>query len=370
MNKNLLLPILFLFFCNSLFAQGLTIAPDGGNKKATVSEWIGITDVTIHYDRPAVKGREGQIWGKLVPYGFTDQGFGTSKAAPWRAGANENTTITFSTDVQVEGKALAAGTYGLFIAMTENDATVIFSKNSTSWGSFFYDPKEDALRVTVKTAHTTDKTERLKYEFSDQKENSAVISLLWENMKIPFTVSVDYVKTQMESFRKELKSNKGFDKDAWAQAADFSVANNANLEEALQWSDYAINGQFVGQKTFRTLGTRASVLEKLGRNAAADSLRKEAMPLATMIELHGYARGLIAQKKPADALVAFKLNAQKNPNVFTTNMGLARGYSANGDYKNALKYIKLAQPQSPNKQNSDAIERFIKMLEEKKDINQ
>jgi hypothetical protein len=212
MKRNLLSPILLLFFCNSLFAQGLTTAPNGGNKKASVSEWIGITDVTIHYDRPGVKGREGQIWGKLVAYGFTDLGFGTSKAAPWRAGANENTTISFSTDVQVEGKPLAAGTYALFMAMEENEATIIFSKNATSWGSFFYDPKEDALRVTVKTVHTTDKTERLKFEFSDQKENSAVISLLWENLKIPFTVSVDYIKTQLESFRRELRSNKGFDK--------------------------------------------------------------------------------------------------------------------------------------------------------------
>src|SRR5438552_2137597 len=113
MKRKLLLPILFLFFTNTLFAQGLTIIADGGNKKASVSERIGVSDVTVHYDRPAVKGREGQIWGKLVGYGFTDLGFGTSKAAPWRGGANENTTITFSTDVQVEGKPIAAGTYGL-----------------------------------------------------------------------------------------------------------------------------------------------------------------------------------------------------------------------------------------------------------------
>ena len=175
MYKKLLLPILFLFTCNTLFAQGLTTMPDGGNKKASVTERIGITDVTMHYDRPAVKGREGQIWGKLVPYGFTDLGFGTSKAAPWRAGANENTTITFTTNAQVEGKPIAAGTYGFFIAMGETDATIIFSKNAGSWGSFFYDPKEDALRVTVKTVHMNDKTERLKYEFSDEKENSAVL---------------------------------------------------------------------------------------------------------------------------------------------------------------------------------------------------
>ena len=149
--KKLLPAFIALFFSSFSFSQILFTIADGGNKKASVSERIGITDVTIHYDRPAVKGREGKIWGELVPKGFTDQGFGTSKAAPWRAGANENTTISFSSEVMLEGKTLPAGTYGLFIALGDGDAKIIISNNSTSWGSFFYDPKEDALRVTVKT---------------------------------------------------------------------------------------------------------------------------------------------------------------------------------------------------------------------------
>ncbi len=176
---------LMLFFTLSISAQ-LTIPPDGGNKKASVSERIGITDVTIHYDRPGVKGREGKIWNNLVHVGYKDLGFGTSKAAPWRAGANENTTITFSTDVKVEGKLLKAGTYALFAAMGTGDATLIFSNNNSSWGSFFYDPKEDALRVTVKTIPLNESVERLKYEFMDETDNSATIALLWEKLKIPF----------------------------------------------------------------------------------------------------------------------------------------------------------------------------------------
>ncbi|MEJ7609738.1 MAG: DUF2911 domain-containing protein [Ferruginibacter sp.] len=197
-----------------------------------MSEKIGITDVTIHYGRPAVKGREGKIWGKLVGYGFNDLGFGTSKAAPWRAGANENTTMTFSTDVTIEGKPLPAGTYGFFVDMEERNANLIFSKNHTSWGSYFYDPKEDALRVNVKTVPMTESVERLKYEFMDQKDNSAVIALLWERMKIPFTVQVDFVNTQMESMRRELRSSKGFSHEALLEAINFSVANNGNMEEA------------------------------------------------------------------------------------------------------------------------------------------
>ena len=369
-HKKLIITFSLLFISAFSFAQNLTTIADGGNKKASVSERIGITDVTIHYDRPAVKGREGKIWGQLVHKGFINLGFGTSKAAPWRGGANENTTITMSTDALVEGKSLPAGTYGLFIAMGDDDATIIFSNNSTSWGSFFYDPNEDALRVTVKTVALSESVERLKYEFMDEKENSATIALIWEKLKIPFKIEVDYIKTQLESFRKELRSEKGFKWEAWEEAANFCVQHNTNLEEALLWSNYAISGVFVGQKNFRTLSAKAAVLNKLGRGAQADTLMKEAMPMATMQELHTFARQLLRDKKPVLALEAFKLNGQKYPNVFTTNMGLMRGYSANGDYKNALKYALAAQVQAPDKGNKDALEKFIPMLKEGKDINQ
>lgn len=368
MTKKLFHTILAILITQCAFAQLIT-PPDGGNKKATVGERVGITDITVHYDRPGVKGREGKIWGQLVEKGFTDQGFGTSKAAPWRAGANENTTISFSTDVLVEGKPLAAGTYALFIAYGDPESTIIFSNNSTSWGSFFYDPKEDALRVNVKNVPLAESVERLKFEFTDQTENSANISLAWEKLKIPFKVSVDLIKTQMESYQRELRGEKGFKWESWVEVINFAVKNNINLNEALQWSDYAIGGVFVGQKNFRTLSAKASVLNKLGRTTEADAVMKEAYPLASMQELHNYGRQLLSMKKNAEALEVFRLNAQKNPNIFTTNMGLMRGYSANGDFKNALKYAKAAQLQAPDKGNKDALDKFIKMLEEGKDIN-
>src|SRR5258708_35502963 len=122
-HKIYLVAILMLFtICAN--SQSLTTPPNGGNKKASASERIGITDVTIHYDRPGVKGREGKIWNGLVQSGFTDLGFGTSKAAPWRGGANENTTITFSTDVTIEGKPLAAGSDGFFVSMGNEDVSL------------------------------------------------------------------------------------------------------------------------------------------------------------------------------------------------------------------------------------------------------
>lgn len=314
--KKILLACIAFSFYFTGFAQILSTVPDGGNKKATTMERIGITDVTLHYDRPAVKGREGKIWGQLVPYGFSDLGFGTSKAAPWRAGANENTTISFSTDVTVEGKALPAGTYGLFIALGQGDATIIFSNNSTSWGSFFYNPKEDALRVTVKTAPLNELVERMKFEFMDETENSATIAMLWEKMKIPFTVSVDYVQTQIQSFRNELTSSKGFKYEAWLEAANFCLQHNVNLDEALQWSNYSISGPYIGQKNFKTLSTKANLLNKMARTAEAETIMKEAIPLATLQELNSYGRQLLRDKKNTQALEIYKLNAQKNQGSF------------------------------------------------------
>jgi len=220
MKKNLsILSMLFFISMISYSQIPLTVLPSGGNKKAMVGEQIGLTKVIINYDRPGVKGREGKIWGQLVPVGYTDQGFGSSKAAPWRAGANENTTLEFSTDVKIEGQSLAAGKYGFFIAYDPNECTLIFSKNSTAWGSFFYNEKEDALRIKVKPVTTDKSVEWLKYDFMNEAENSATIALSWEKIMIPFKVEVDYVQTQLVSFRRELQTEKGFLWESWNQAA-------------------------------------------------------------------------------------------------------------------------------------------------------
>nr|WP_315822177.1 DUF2911 domain-containing protein [Paraflavitalea speifideiaquila] len=135
--KSILLAAASLLLLFTQTNAQLTSAPDGGNRKAQVSENIGITYVTVEYSRPGVKGREGKIWGDLVHKGYADLGFGTSKNAPWRAGANENTVIEFTTPVMVEGKTVPAGKYGLFIAYDPVSSTVILSKNHTSWEASF-----------------------------------------------------------------------------------------------------------------------------------------------------------------------------------------------------------------------------------------
>ncbi len=347
----------------------LTVLPSGGNKKASVSERVGITDVTIHYDRPGVKGREGKIWGQLVPAGFTDPGFGNSKSAPWRAGSNENTTIEFSTDVKVEGQSLPAGKYGFFIAYDPNECTLIFSKNSTSWGHYFYNDKEDALRVKVKPLALDKSVEWLKYEFMNEKENAATVALQWEKLSIPFTIEVDYIKEQIESFRRELRTEKGFIWQSWEQAAQWCVQRNVNLEEALLWADSATSTGFGGDKSFPAWSTKAQILMKMGKEKEAKAVMDKAIVFGNMNEVHGYARQLLGLKMPKLAFDVFKANYDKFPNQYTTAMGMARGYSGLGDYTNALKYANMALTLTPDGASKTFVNGLIDKLKAGKDIN-
>ncbi|MBI3138821.1 MAG: DUF2911 domain-containing protein [Sphingobacteriales bacterium] len=359
----------FIFISSSFSQLSLTMLPSGGNKKAAVSEQVGLTQVTIHYDRPGVKGREGKIWGQLVPEGFTDPQFGSSKSSPWRAGANENTSIEFSTDVTIEGQPLPAGKYGLFIAYDPNESILIFSKNSGSWGHYYYSEKEDALRVKIKPQALDKSVEWLKYEFSNQTENSAVISLQWEKMSFPFKVEVDYIKTQLESFRQELRTNRGFFWLSWNQAAQWCLQRNTNLDEALLWADSATSAGFSGDKIFGAWATKAQLLQKLGRGDEAAAVMKKALPLGSMTDIHQYGRQLLGLKRYKDAFDVFKMNYDKNPNQFTTLVGLSRGYSGLGDFKNALKYANQALPLAPDEQNQKNVHSLIDKLKEGKDIN-
>ncbi len=366
------LSLLFMLVSIASFSYSqipLTVLPSGGNKKAVVGEQIGLTKVVINYDRPGVKGREGKIWGQLVHVGYIDQGFGNTKAAPWRAGANENTTMEFSTDVKIEGQDLPAGQYGFFIAYDPNECTLIFSKNSSSWGSYYYNDKEDALRVKVKPVALDKSVEWLKYEFLNETENSATIALSWEKLMIPFKVEVDYVKAQLTSFRNELRTDKGFIWQSWEQAANWCLQRNVNLEEALMWADSATSGGFEGAKSFRAASTKAQILEKLGRGTEALAVMKAALPNASMGEIHQYGRALLGQKKYKEALEVFKSNYDKYPNQFTTLMGLVRGYSANGDYKTALTYANKALPLAADTNNKNNVTAMIDKLKAGKDVN-
>ena len=361
--------VIFQFVVNGLLYAQVTSLPSGGNKRASVSEQIGLADVIISYSRPHVNHRDGHIWGELIPVGFTDQGFGSSKAAPWRAGANENTTIEFSTEVEIEGQHLAAGKYGFFIAYDPAACTLIFSRNATSWGSFFYNPSEDVLRVKVKPVSTDKSVEWLKYEFADQTPNSAVVELQWEKLMIPFKITVDVVRNQIASFRKELRSEKGFNWESWDQAASYCARNNTNLDEALLWSDTATSVGFGGSQSFQAWRTKSALLDSLGRGAESAAILKKAEPFADINELDEYGRELTRSQHGKEALEIFKFNYEKHPNVFITNVGMARGYSAVGDYKNALAFARKARAQVSDQDNINTLDKMIATLQAGKAAN-
>src|SRR5688572_16133035 len=195
----------------------VTLPPDGDNQRSTVTQQIGLVRVSVDYYSPDVhsptgEDRTGKIWGTLVPYGMANLGFGTcGDQCPWRGGANQNTVFTTSHDIEVQGQPLPAGSYGLHFLPGPEEWTVIFSRNSTSWGSYYYDAKEDALRVTAKP-EKGDFREWLTYEFVDRRPDRATVALMWENLRLPFVLTVeDPAGVWVESLRRELRSNPGFD---------------------------------------------------------------------------------------------------------------------------------------------------------------
>ena len=368
----------YVFLCLMLVIAMVSFAqvpynaaiPNGYTRKASVSEQIGLTSVSITYHRPAVNGREGKIWGGVVHKGFVDQGFGSRKPAPWRAGANENTVIEFDQDVKVEGQPLPRGKYGLFIAYDSLESTVIFSRRTDGWGSFFYDDKDDALRVRVKTVPAAGFVEHLKYEFGQQTPNSAVVHLVWEKQAIPFKVEVDHLKQQFEALVAESQNPRGFTSQGLTVAANWCLQNNYQLEKGLQWATAASGQAFPGDpSSFAAHTAKALILDRLGKTEESAAAIRTALPLGNVGQLQQLGRQLITAKKPALALEVFQYNHKKNGDQFLTLTGMARGFSATGEYTKAIEYAGKALPLAPNPANEQAVKGMIEKLKAGKDIN-
>ena len=340
-----------LLFCSAgVYAQtpGITVPPSGDNQHSIVVQYIGPIQISIDYHSPKVHNpaetdRTGHIWGEVVHYGFVDEGFGPTKGAPWRAGANESTSITFSNDVKVEGKDLKAGTYALFLDVEQAGPWQWIFSNHQGWGSFQYDPKDDVLRVPV-TPQDAPFTEFLTYGFDERRPDSAVAYLQWEKKRIPFKIEVPNVNAlYVAKMRQDLQSWAGFNYQDWQTAAQFCADNKINLEEALTWADKVIDGPFrgatIGHEDFSTLSTKAAVLDALGRESEADSVMQKALhlPGTDAYSVYAYGMGQLRNGKKEKAMQAFTFNQQQHPqDKFWTSLGLARGYTALGDKKQAI----------------------------------
>ena len=344
--------LLCALLCTAIFvhAQSFVLDLPLPSQRAVLVQRVGLTDITISYHRPLVNNRK--IWGTLVPYGQV-----------WRAGANENTTIQFTDPVMIEGHALDKGTYGLHMIPDQQQWTVIFSKNSTSWGSFTYDQSEDALRVTVKP-QTADFHEALTYDFDDPKPDSSVITLRWETLAVPFKVSVNVNDVVAQSLQKQLRGLAQYTWEGWDDAANYLLTNKGDLNQALKDSNQSIQVE----ERFDNLLTKSKIQAAMGQNDQAKASLDKALSLATPIQIHVYARQLQAENHPQEAYAIFRTNAQKHPDQWFVHSGLARVYCSQGDYDNAAKEMKLALAGAPDQQKT-YVAGLVKRLESKDDIN-
>lgn len=351
---------------------GLTLPPDGDNQRSTVTQQIGLVRVTVDYSSPDVHApngddRRGKIWGGLVPYGMAALGFGTcGDQCPWRGGANENTVFTTTHDVKVQGQPLPAGSYGLHFLPGPEEWTVIFSKNHTSWGSFFYDAKEDALRVQAKP-EKSEYHEWLSYEFTDRHPDKATVALKWEELQVPFTVTVESsTALYLASLRNELRSEPGFTWQGWVRAAQYALANKANAE-GLEWATQAASTA-IGHANFTTLSTLARAQEANGKADEAKKTMEMALehPTAGAFDVHVYARQLQAEGKNEEAMRVFELNTKLHPGEWPVQFGLARGYAGLGKKKEAIEAARKSLAQAPDAAAKQNVENFIKQLESAK----
>jgi hypothetical protein len=344
--------------CLAVFAAAASVSAQNDlnlpdvSQAAEVKQRIALTDITINYHRPLVNGRK--IWGGLVPYGKV-----------WRAGANENTTIEFSDPVSVEGKPLDKGTYGLHMIPNPDSWTVIFSKTNTGWGSYSYEEKDDALRVVVKPRSLSEQKDAFEFDFEDLKPDSTAVTLKWEKLGVPFTVSVNDADQTLQNIRAQLKGRGQFTWQALDEAAQFCLTRKINLDEALRWADASIQNE----ERFDNLSTKADILKALNRPDEAKTVWNQALKIAQAPQLYTYGRQLQNQKKGAEAMEIFKDVAKRFPGGVYGNLAEARIKSAAGDFGGAESDAKKAQTAAPTEGQKQSIQALITRLEAKQDIN-
>jgi len=254
-----LVGILTLLFVSNAFGQ-LNLPRE--SQRAEVSQTVGDARISLVYHRPNTKARK--VWGELVPFGKV-----------WRTGANEATVFEISRDVTVNGKPLPAGKYSLHTIPNKDEWTIIFNKTWNQWGSFNYDEKQDALRITVKP-EKADFQETLSYNFENITANAAQVSIVWEKVKVPFTVNVGDVSGRtLAEIREAMKNLKSDDFRTPSQAANWVLAMKmpAYYGEALQWIDTSIKIR----ENFGNLTTKARLLAELGRKPDAIAVAEKAI---------------------------------------------------------------------------------------------
>lgn len=253
------------------------------SQKATVAQTVGVTDITIVYHRPGVKGRT--VWGEppagASGTGTLDDASARSEGAPlvpyghvWRTGANEATVFEVTDPVLINGQPLAAGKYSLHTIPGKEEWTIIFNGDPGQWGSFNYDEKKDVLRIKAKPQMVTENQEWMRFSFDPVTENSAQVNLRWEKLNVPFTVEIKDVKAlAIEKARKAIAAAKPDDWSIRSSAANYALQNKLNTEEAMAWLEESIKIR----ETFSNLSLKARTLAEQGKTAEAVAVGEKAI---------------------------------------------------------------------------------------------
>jgi hypothetical protein len=310
-----------------LAAQAPPLVMPKASPRASVTQQIALAEISITYDRPAVGGRP--VWGALVPFDSV-----------WRAGANENTVITFSAPVRFAGQEVAAGRYGMHMIPSRQEWTVILSRQANNWGSFSYDPKEDVLRVKAKPVPVPEPQERLAYTFDAPGEDSVVATLRWEKLAVPIPIAVNGTQVVVDSLREQLRGLPQFFWQPWSQAAAWCAAKNVNLAEATEWAQRSI----ALQENFNNLRVKALLLEKQGDATGAEELRRRSFTVAVEADWNAYGYMLMNQEKVDSAIAVFRKNVKDYPRSWNTYDSLGEALAKKGDKKRAVEaYTKARQ---------------------------
>ncbi|MFI5156721.1 MAG: DUF2911 domain-containing protein [Chitinophagales bacterium] len=351
--------MLFLYAAGCVLAtqaQGVITTPRQ-SPAANLTQTIGISTVTVNYSRPSVQGRE--IWGALVPYGWNKQlNLGAKNDAPWRAGANENTVISFSHPVKVEGHEIPAGSYGLFFVINkDNTGEVVISKDYKSWGSFWYNPADDMMRAKI-DLRTIPQTEWLTYDFVDLTKNSGELVLNWEKKQFPVKIEYATDEMVMANAKAELTNTVGFTPQGYASAANYAAQNKLDPHQALQWIDIALQNN----PTFANMNTKSQILNEMGNDAEADKIMANAMSIANENDLNNYGYALLGNKDYKKAIDVLALNTQKHPNSANAWDSLGEAYALSGDKANAIANFKKSLSLNPPANVKANSEKYLKQL--------
>lgn len=330
--------------CMSILVQAQfhTLKIPQPSPKVTETQRLGVTDITIEYSSPATRGRD--VWNTVI------NSYGDPNLA-WRAGANMNTRITFSTDVSINGEPIQAGSYGFHIDADGDNHTLMFAHHDNQWGSYYLDRDNHVTRSITAKAVSCPASEQLDYEFINRTDSTVVVALEWGEKRIPFTVEVDLNKTVIESFQYELLGINTYRWEAWNDAARWCLNRNTHLEQALEWVDRSINGGYNGfaaNKNITNMTTKAQILSALGKKSDLEGTIEEMVSMEMNAgQTNGFTIFLLRLGKPKPALEVLNPAVKKYPEAWFLKLNLALSHYFLDNKKAALKQLNATLGDTP-----------------------